>query len=361
MRFFCCLATCCLPLILNAVTLGAEPLPYGAPILLPSYCNTPDAMEVLGNGDVILSVPNFTDDSKPGVLMRIASDNRVSRFCELPKHPKSGKVYPMGIRQAANGDFYVADHQAGFSPKGESRLLRVIMKNGEPVETMVVACGLNGANGVAIRGDYVYVTDSCTDASQSLVESGVFRFRLDEKEVVLNETLRDDPHFLASFHTKNQTIPVGADGITFDSQGRLYVSNCGDAEIYQITLDAEGNVTSNRLFAADPAMQSADGIYCDLRNDRIYVADILGNAVHVVSPDGRVTTLCKNGDSDGSDGTMDGPSEAIVRGNQLLIANFNRVFPGSVNTTSEAPHTLSVLPLEDVVVLSKKEKDEENL
>ena len=325
--------------------------------MLPNYCNTPDAMEVLDDGRVILSVPNFTDDSKPGVLMQIAPDNRVTLFCSLPKHPKSGKVYPMGIRRASNGDFYVADHQAIFSPKGEARLLRVMMKDGKPVETIVVARGFNGANGVATRGDYVYVTDSFTDPSQSPVESGVLRFRLDEKDVELKAPLRDDPHFIASFKTKNQKIPVGADGITFDSQGRLYVSDCGDAEIHKITFDAKGNVTTNEVFASDAAMQSADGIYCDPRNDQIYVADILGNAIHVISPDGSVTTLCRNGDSDSSDGTMDGPSEAIVRGNQLLVANFDRVFPGSVNTTSESPHTLTVVPLTEEIALKKKPQE----
>ncbi len=60
---------------------------------------------------------------------------------------------------------------------------------------------------------------------------------------------------------------------------------------------------------------------------------------------GDVRLLCMNGDTDGADGSMDGPSEAIVRGSELIISNFDRVFPGSVNTESGKPHTLSVFPL----------------
>ncbi len=318
---------------------------FGKPIHLPDYCNTPDALEVLDDGTLFLSVPNFTDDNSPGVLMKITPENEVSLFYRLPKHPKTGKVYPMGIRAAASGDLYVADCQVMVAPDGGSRLLRVVMEDGKPVETIVVARGFNCANGVAVVGDWVFITDSVIDGSKSPVVSGLFRFRLDERDVQLQKPLADDPHCVARFETKNKTVPVGADGITVDSRGNLFVANCGDGEIYKLELDKAGNVKSNVLFAADKSMISADGIYCDRRNDLIYVADILANAIRTVSPDGRVTTLCQNGDTDGADGKMDGPSEAIVRGDELIISNFDRVFPGAVNTKPDKPYTLSIFEL----------------
>jgi len=90
-------------------------------------------------------------------------------------------------------------------------------------------------------------------------------------------------------------------------------------------------------------MRSADGIYYDRPTRCIYVADILANAIQVVTLDGQVKTLAQDGDNDGSGGQLDGPSEAVVRGNELIVANFDRVFPGSVNTKSEKPYTLSVI------------------
>ena len=59
--------------------------------------------------------------------------------------------------------------------------------------------------------------------------------------------------------------------------------------------------------------------------------------------DGRVETVAQNGDCDGSGGLLDGPSEAVVRGRELIAANFDRVFPGCVNTKSNKPHTLAVI------------------
>jgi hypothetical protein len=317
---------------------------YSAPILLPDYCNTPDALEILDDQSVIVSVPNFTDDLSPGVLVKIDPANQVSLFWRLPKHPKTGKVYPMGIRQAKNGDLYTADCQILLEPN-QSRVLRVVMKDGRPQETIVVARGLNCANGVAVRGDWVYVTDSITDATESPIESGLLRFGLDERDVELKLPLRDDPHFVASWKTKNKVIAVGADGITVDSRGNLIVANCGDGELYKVELDEAGNVKSNRLFVPSGSIVSADGIYCDRRDDTVYVADVLANAIRAVSADGTVRTVCENGDTDGADGSMDGPSEAIVRGDELIISNFDRVFPGAVNTKPDKPYTMSIFKL----------------
>ena len=90
-------------------------------------------------------------------------------------------------------------------------------------------------------------------------------------------------------------------------------------------------------------MKSADGIFYDRATRRIYVADILANAIRAVTLDGRVETVAQNGDNDGSAGQLDGPSEAVVRGQELIVANFDRVFPGCVNTQSEKPYTLAVI------------------
>jgi hypothetical protein len=92
-------------------------------------------------------------------------------------------------------------------------------------------------------------------------------------------------------------------------------------------------------------MKSTDGLFYDRRTRRIYVADILANAIRAVSLDGSVTTVAQDGDNDGANGLLDGPSEAVVRGNEIIAANFDRVFPGAVNTKSEKPYTLSVIPL----------------
>lgn len=315
-------------------------------ILLPDYCNTPDAMALLADGGIILSVPNFTDPTSPGVLMKISPKDEVSLFCRLPLHPETKRVYPMGVREAPCGDLYVADSQCMDLAPNNSRLLRVRVSDGKPGAVEVVASGLNVANGVAIRNGFVYVTDSSigtTDDDANL--SAVYRFRLTDRDVQVHP-VRDDPHLLVTQKTVSKEIPVGADGIDFDHEGNLYVANCGDGLIERFTLDDAGQVVARKVITQPGAMQSADGIYFDRRTERIYVADILANAIRAVALDGRVETIAQDADNDGSAGQLDGPSEAIVRGNELIAANFDRVFPGSVNTQPDKPYSLAVIPLD---------------
>lgn len=323
---------------------AAESSRYAPPILLPDSCNTPDGLELLPDGSLLLAAPNFTDDSSPGVILKITPGNQVEHYYFPATHPESKKVHPMGIRAARSGDLYVADCQIGI-PAGGSRLLRIAVRDGKPVRTIVVATGLNVANGVAIRDGHVYLTDSNIGPRGDRTLSAVFRFRLDEHDVVMQRPLSGDPHCIAVFETKSREIPVGADGIAFDRHGNLFVANCGDAFLYKLVFGAQGKLASVSEFARHPEMRSADGLSYDPRTDTIYVADVLKNAIFTVSLAGDVRLLCANGDTDGADGSMDGPSEAIVRGSELIISNFDRVFPGSVNTESGKPHTLSVFPL----------------
>ena len=309
---------------------------------LPDYCNTPDAMAVCSDGTIILSVPNFTDPTSPGVLMKVSRNNRVTLYSKLPAHPATGRVYPMGVREAPSGDLYVADCQALEKPKGHSRLLRVHVKNGKPTRVTVVAEGLDVANGVAIRDGFVYLTDSTIGkADDGAVLSAVYRFRLDEANVKIRP--HGDPHLVATLKTRNKELQVGADGIDFDKDGNLLVANCGDATIEKIVLDGKGKAVKQTVLAGPGRMKSTDGIFYDARTGLLYVADILGNAVFAVSADGTVTEVASNGDCTGANGLLDGPSEAVVRGDEIIVANFDRVFPGSVNTKPDKPYTLSVI------------------
>lgn len=322
---------------------AASSKPVRRSIVLPDYCNTPDAMAVLKDGSIIVSVPNFTDPTSPGVLMKIARDDRVSLFCKLPLHPDTKHVFPMGIREAPSGDLYVADCQFMDETPGNSRLLCVRVSDGRAGEVEVVADGLEIANGVAIRDGHVFLTDSATgktDAKETV--SSIFRFRLDERNVHVKSG-GGDPHRVATMTTKCQEIPVGADGIDFDEAGNLYVANCGDGLIEKFVLKPAGGVERREVITPSGLLKSADGIFYDRASRRIYVADILANAIRTVDLQGRVETIAQDGDNDGSAGQLDGPSEAIVRGDEIIAANFDRVFPGCVNTKSEPPFTLSVI------------------
>lgn len=336
---------------------GAQPLKKAELLVeLPDHCNTPDGMTVLPDQSVIVSVPNFNDKKQAPLLVKITKDNKVEDFYKLPPNPDTQRMGPMGIRVAPSGDLFLSDNQIfhgkdGKPLMGKSRLVRIVVKDGKPEKLVVVASKLNVANGLAIHGGYVYMTETVLVPDSKPLISGVFRFRLDEENVEMKQPLETDPHLVMKIESSGD-IGFGADGICFDKSGSMYVNCFESAVIRKVKLDDAGKVVSNEVFAQAPFMQSTDGMDYDPRTDKIYVADLMANAVRVISMDGKVETLAANGDSDGAGGQFDAPCEALVRGNTIVVANMDFVVPGSakvkgsVNTKFDKPYTISVVKLD---------------
>jgi sugar lactone lactonase YvrE len=312
---------------------------------LPDYCNTPDAMALLPDGSFVLSVPNYNDPNAGAFIMKISADNKVSKFFIPPPHPKTGKTGPMGICLAPSGDLYYADNQFSPDTPQTSRVMRIVMKDGNPQEAVTVVSGMNVANAVAIKGNYVYVSETILVPDSKPLISGIFRFKIGDEGIELKKPLKDDPHLITTIESFHPTIGYGADGLCFDTKGDLYCGNFADGTIHKITFDNLGKVKSNTIFVKDPKMKCADGLFCDRKTDRILVADMIQNAIQIVYPDGSVETIAMNGDTDGADGGIDQPCEAILRGDEVIISNMDWPFEGVVNMTWDKPYTLSVVKL----------------
>ena len=318
---------------------------------LPDYVNTPDGMTLDPlTGEIILASPNFNDPNHPGVLMRIDPQNELSLYFPMSEHPETNMACPMGLDFGPDGNLYVADNQYFYDTDHKSRLMRVKVMDGFPVGVEAAVDGFKLSNAVIWRGDNVYVSDTFMDLPDQPGISAVYKFTMEELNagVVQLAPLGTDSHLIARFQTapnpRNEV--AGADGLTFDSKGNLYVANFGDGKIHKLAFDEDGNVAEQSVFVDDPnALPCSDGIFCDLTTDEIYVADSEQNAIHVISPEGELTTLWMNDDTDGSDGGLDQPCESVIRGDELIIANFDMPFPGLKNAAFDKPYTLSVIKL----------------
>jgi len=318
---------------------------------LPEYVCTPDGMAIDKEGNLILACPNFADPSMPGCICRIDANRNISKWFDVPVLEETGCARPMGIAFGPDGDLYICDNQGWSGDEKlqfKGRILRVRMNGSDIVKTTTVAYGMEHPNGIRIRGNYMYVTQSLMTKVKH--ESGkmvscVYRFALDDENIEITNTL-EDKNILTTFITHNPQCQYGADGIEFDEEGNLYVGNFGDGAVHKISFDENGNVKENIVWAKDPSqLKSTDGIVRD-RDGNLYVADFSDNAIVKIYPDGRVERIAESPDSDGLNGELDQPGEPIVWNGMLVVSCFDLVTgPDKVNTRYELPATLAYLEL----------------
>lgn len=324
---------------------AAEPAKAKLFVKFDEKYNTPDGMALLPNGDIILSMPNFNDPTPGAYLLKISKKNEVSEFLQLPTHPVTGKlVGALGVCVAPNGDLFLADYQS--TGDRQSRVLRIVVQDGKPVDIVPVITGFHVSNAVIVRDGCLYVSETQIDTKAVPATSGVFRFKLDEltgKPVELAADETKDPHFLGVIEVHDKELPLGADGLCFDKQGNLYCGNFAGGTVHQFKFGAGGKVISNKIFAQADFMKSADGLMFDPVKNVIYVADSRTNSIQVVTLDGKVSTLATNGDTDGADGGMDQPCETLLRGRELIVSNMDWPVPGTINKVVNPLCTLSVI------------------
>ncbi len=314
-------------------------------IELPNRYNTPDGMCLDDDGGILLSVPNFNEPSYPPKVARIGLDDKISTVVLLTGIKGVEKAGPLGIGRASDGHIYISDNPDFGKPVRTSRLLRVVIDGGKARKVEVVATGFYNANGLACHGDSVYVCECKIDPGASPMPSGVVRFKLSELDAANPVALApggEDPHYVLKFRTQNEDWKVGANGLAIHGD-TMYVCNFGDAELIRAKLAPDGTVASHEVFAKGGNMLSTDGLSIDRATGDVYIADFRGNAVHRVCPKtGEVTTIARNGNTDGAGGALDRPSEPCFRNGRVYVANIDLPLEGNAY---DEPHTISVIHL----------------
>ena len=314
---------------------------------LPYYLAQPDGMAVDSAGNVYVSNPNFSNQDYPAVIFKVTPEYAYSVFATLPAHPKTKMAGPMGMSFGPDGNLYVGDNQYTKDKDYQSRILRVNMQDGKPQGVDVVAKGLKHPNALRWHDGALYVTDTKWELDTTANTSGIWRFTLEEMtgDSVLVEPTMDEAHLIDTFTAIRQPNgkAMGTDGMDFDSQGNLFVGMFSDGRVFKLTMGNDGKVESKEVFVEYGTMPSCDGVFIDKTTDNLFIADSEANAIRVVTPDGQVSTLAENGDTDGSDGKMDQPCEPLLIGNKLFVANYDQPFPGFVNTGYDKVHNMTII------------------
>lgn len=308
-------------------------------------------MAIAPNGDLIVACPNFAAQTQPACLIRVNKNGQITKWIDVPALKESGYAAPMGIAFDTNGDLIVCNNQGWTGNPAaisKGRLLRLKFDGDILKETIVIAENMEHPNGVRIKGDKIYVTQSSLPRIKDktgLLVSGEYAFDKDSKNINITNTL-EDKNLITTVITQNPEVQYGLDGLVFDKGGNLYVGNFGDGSIHKITFDASGNVKSNDVWAQDTTqMRTTDGICID-KNGNIIVADFSANGISVVDTSGKITRLAQSPDCDGSDGGLDQPGEPIIWNGMIVVSCFDIVTgPDKVNTKHDKPYTLAKLGL----------------
>lgn len=331
--------------------------------------NTPDGLAMDAKGNIYLSAMNIVDNSYPGHIWRMDADSGIwSVFTPCKPHPQTGVAYPMGMAFDPEGNLYYADAQYFADPDYKSRIMRVVVKNGEPQRIETVVEHVKLPNALRWHDGALYFTESFFNVKDAYL-SGIYRIpaaqlRADNPVRPLKkEQASEDPFCIGIVETTlrdrgaannkpdlKPTDPslhiytAGADGMAFDRNGNLYIGSFGDGRLWLLKPLGHGRYGKPELLS-DGIIASCDGICFDPERNLILLTAPEQNAIYAWDIEKRKMGLIwANGDTDGADGLLNQPCEIMmIDKNRALVVNIDAPSPFMVNTRPDEAHTLSVI------------------
>ncbi len=357
---------------------AAEPWVRGEPGCRPKLfkqfgevLNTPDGLALDAAGNVYLSAVNAADGSYPGHIWRMErATGKWSVFTPCKPHPETHAAYPMGLAFDPQGNLYYADAQYFANRDYRSRILRVLIRDGEPQRIETVVEHVKLPNALRWHDGALYFTESFFNVADAY-QSGVYRIpaadlRPDKPARPLDkERAAADPYCVGIVGTvlrdrgaeRNQpgirpTDPklhiytAGCDGMDFDRDGNLYTGSFGDGRFWVLRPLGNGRYGRPELLDGK-TVTCCDGICYDAARHRILLTAAEQNAIYAWDiAQKKMALVWANGDTDGADGLLDQPCEVLMLdAGRALVVNIDAPSPFMVNSGHDAVHTLSVITL----------------
>ena len=209
-----------------------------------------------------------------------------------------------GIAFNQKGDLFIAS-----SPFAEVvRIAAADLNAAKPGTAQTFATGTEGANGI--------VFDKQGNLFASGGRSGIV-YRVGPNGGVAQPVVKIEPHTRKLPDGKTEQAAV-ANGLDFDAKGILYVADTARGAIWKIEMQADGKGGKPALFTQSPLLEGVDGTTFDA-NGKLWAAVNERNAIVIVTPDGNVQQVAKNG----SAGPLEFPSAIVFVGNTAYISNYD--------------------------------------
>jgi sugar lactone lactonase YvrE len=189
------------------------------------------------------------------------------------------------------------------------RIRKADLNPAKPGKAETFATGTEGANGIAFdKNGILYVSGGRNAKIYRIGKNGGAAEDWAKIEL-FTRTLPDGK--------TQQAIP--ANGMVFDKNGdTLYVADTARGAIWKISVEASGKAGKPALVAQSPLLEGADGPDFDPQG-RLWVAVNERNAIVMVTLDGKVEEITKNG----SKGPLEFPTSVVFVGNTAYVNNFD--------------------------------------
>lgn len=144
---------------------------------------------------------------------------------------------------------------------------------------------------------------------------------------------------VASIERSARTLPDGktrqaivANGMAIDSSGVVHIADTARGAIWRMAVNGNGQAQKPVPWVQNPALEGADGVTFDARG-QLWVAVNELNSLVRISPQREVTEVTRNGAA----GPLEFPAGLVFVGNMGYVANFDTPRPvnmdeGSTNT-----------------------------